>query len=192
VVDNQSTVQINVLQGERQLAAENKSLGRFELVGIPPAPRGVPQVEVTFAIDSNGIVNVSARDMATNLSQSIQLNPAGGLSESEVQRLVAEADRNSQADLERREIRQLKNRLEGLMYSNERVFTQFRDVLPDTDVRRIQESLSRARQAISNERRADLEAAIYDLNTVSRMLSDVMLTRATGLGADIDLGSLGS
>jgi molecular chaperone DnaK len=193
VVDNQSTVQINVLQGERQLAAENKSLGRFELVGIPPAPRGVPQVEVTFAIDSNGIVNVSARDMATNLSQSIQLNPAGGLSEGEVQRLVAEADRNSQADLERREIRQLKNRLEGLIYSNERVFNQFRDVVQDTDVRRIQESLSRGRQAINNERRADLEAAIYDLNTVSRTLSDVMLTRATGNGADdIDFGSLGS
>jgi molecular chaperone DnaK len=190
VVDNQSTVQINVLQGERQLAAENKSLGRFELVGIPPAPRGVPQVEVTFAIDSNGIVNVSARDMATNLSQSIQLNPAGGLSESEVQRLVAEADRNSQADLERREIRQLKNRLEGLIYSNDRVFNQFRDVVQDTDVRRIQESLSRGRQAINNERRADLEAAIYDLNTVSRMLSDLMLTRATGLGSDIDLGDL--
>ncbi|HEX4498095.1 MAG TPA: molecular chaperone DnaK [Thermoanaerobaculia bacterium] len=193
VVDNQSTVQINVLQGERQLAAENKSLGRFELVGIPPAPRGVPQVEVTFAIDSNGIVNVSARDMATNLSQSIQLNPAGGLSEGEVQRLVAEADRNSQADLERREIRQLKNRLEGLIYSNDRVFNQFRDVVQETDVRRIQESLSRGRQAINNERRADLEAAIYDLNTVSRLLSDVMLTRATGLGTDgIDFGSLGS
>src|SRR6201747_884818 len=151
VVDNQSTVQINVLQGERQLAAENKSLGRFELVGIPAAPRGVPQVEVSFAIDSNGIVNVSARDMATNLSQSIQINPAGGLSASEVQRLVAEADRNSQADLERREIRQLKNRLEGLIYNNERVFNQFRDVLQDTDVRRIQESLMRGRQALNNE-----------------------------------------
>ncbi|HEY0554875.1 MAG TPA: molecular chaperone DnaK, partial [Thermoanaerobaculia bacterium] len=190
VVDNQSTVQINVLQGERQLAAENKSLGRFELVGIPPAPRGVPQVEVSFAIDSNGIVNVSARDMATNLSQSIQINPAGGLSESEVQRLVAEADRNSQADLERREIRQLKNRLEGLIYNNERVFNQFRDVLPDTDVRRIQESLMRGRQSLNNERRADLEASIYDLNTVSRTLSDAMLTKATGLGADIDFGDL--
>ncbi len=125
-------------------------------------------------------------------SQSIQLNPAGGLSESEVQRLVAEADRNSQADLERREIRQLKNRLEGLIYSNERVFNQFRDVLQDTDVKRTQESLMRARQAINNERRADLEAAIYDLNTISRRYSGVMLTRATGLGADIDFGSLGS
>jgi molecular chaperone DnaK len=180
VVDNQSTVQINVLQGERQLAAENKSLGRFELVGIPPAPRGVPQVEVTFAIDSNGIVNVSARDMATNLSQSIQINPAGGLSEAEVQRLVDEADRNSHADLERREIRQLKNRLEGLIYSNDRVFGQFRDMLQEADARRIHDALLAARMAINNEKRADLEAAIYDLNTVSRTLSDVMLTRAGG------------
>jgi molecular chaperone DnaK len=182
VVDNQSTVAVHVVQGERQLAAENKSLGRFELVGVPPAPRGVPQIEVTFAIDSNGIVNVSARDMATNLSQSIQINPAGGLSETEVQRLVDEADRNSQADVERREIRQLKNRLEGLIYSNERVFAQFRDILQDGDGRRIHEALTHARNALNNEKRADLEAAIYDLNTVSRTLSDVMLTRASGFG----------
>ena len=85
VVDNQDTVEVHVLQGEREIAAENKSLGRFELVGIPPAPRGVPQIEVTFDIDSNGIVNVSARDMATNQSQSIQINPAGGLSEEEIE-----------------------------------------------------------------------------------------------------------
>ena len=150
-------------------------------MGIPPAPRGVPQIEVTFAIDSNGIVNVSARDMATNLSQSIQINPAGGLSEAEVQRLVAEADRNSQADLERREIRQLKNRLEGLIYSNERVFGQFRDMLQD-DRRPADPRVSDARAPwrSTTSKRADLEAAIYDLNTVSRTLSDVMLTRASG------------
>src|SRR5436305_10887654 len=177
VVDNQSTVQIHVVQGERQLATENKSLGRFELVGIPPAPRGVPQIEVTFAIDSNGIVNVSARDMATNLSQSIQINPAGGLSEAEVQRLIDEADRNSQADLERRELRQLKNRLEGLIYSNERVFGQFRDMLQESDVKRIHEALLQARMALNREKRAELEAAIYDLNAVSRTPSDIILTR---------------
>jgi molecular chaperone DnaK len=182
VVDNQTTVAVNVLQGERHIASENKSLGRFELVGIPQAPRGVPQVEVTFAIDSNGIVNVSARDMATNLSQSIQINPAGGLSEAEVQRLVAEADRNSQADIDRREVRQLKNRLEGLIYSNERVFGQFRDMLQEMDVKRIHEALLQSRMALNRERRAELEAAIYDLNAVSRTLSDIMLTRAGGTG----------
>jgi molecular chaperone DnaK len=182
VVDNQSTVQVHVLQGERQLAMENKSLGRFELVGVPPAPRGMPQIEVTFAIDSNGIVNVSARDMATNLTQSIQINPAGGLSEAEVQRLVAEADRNSQSDQERRELRMLKNRLEGLIYTNEKVFGQFRDMLQEGDVRKIHEALMQSRTALNNERRADMEAAIYDLNSVSRTLSDVMLTRAGGIG----------
>jgi len=180
VVDNQTTVAVNVLQGERQIASENKTLGRFELVGIPQAPRGVPQIEVTFAIDSNGIVNVSARDMATNLSQSIQINPAGGLSEAEVQRLVAEADRNSQADVDRREVRQLKNRLEGLIYSNERVFGQFRDMLKETDVKRIHEALLQSRMALNQELRAELEAAIYDLSAVSRTLSDIMLTRAGG------------
>jgi len=183
VVDNQSTVAVNVLQGERQIAAENRSLGRFELVGIPQAPRGVPQIEVTFAIDSNGIVNVAARDMATNLSQSIQINPAGGLSEAEVQRLVAEADRNSQADIDRREVRQLKNRLEGLIYSNERVFGQFRDILQEADTKRIHEALLQSRMALNQEQRAELEAAIYDLNAVSRTLSDVMLTRTSGSGA---------
>jgi molecular chaperone DnaK len=180
VVDNQSTVEVHVLQGERQIAGENKSLGRFELVGIPPAPRGVPQVEVTFAIDSNGIVNVSARDVATNLSQSIQINPAGGLSEDEVQRLVAEADKSSHADAERRDIRQLKNRLEGLIYSNDRVFEQFRDMLQEADAKKIHEALLQARMAVTNEKRADLEAAIFDLNSVSRTLSDIMLTRSGG------------
>jgi molecular chaperone DnaK len=180
VVDNQDTVEIHVLQGERQIAAENRSLGRFELVGIPPAPRGVPQIEVTFALDSNGIVNVSARDLATNLTQSIQITPAGGLSEEEIKRLVDEADRNNQNDLQKREIRQFKNRLEGLIYSNERVFEQFRDMLPENDSKKIHEALLQARMALNNEQRAELEAAIYDLNSVSRTLSDVMLSKASG------------
>jgi molecular chaperone DnaK len=177
VVDNQDTVEIHTLQGEREIAAENKSLGRFELVGIPPAPRGVPQIEVTFAIDSNGIVNVSARDMATNLSQSIQINPAGGLSREEVERLVEEADAHALADRQRREMRQLKNRLEGLVYNNQRVFDQFRDTLDDERRRKIHESLLQARVALSKDDRGELEVAMYDLNSISRMLSDVMLER---------------
>jgi molecular chaperone DnaK len=180
VVDNQDTVEVHVVQGERQIAAENKSLGRFELVGIPPSPRGVPQIEVTFALDSNGIVNVAARDMATNLSQSMQINPSGGLSQDEITRLVAEADQNNKSDVEKREIRQLKNRLEGLIYSNERVYEQFRDMLPEDDSKRIHENLLQARVAKTNEQRAELEAAIFDLSSVSRTLSDVMLSKASG------------
>jgi len=182
VVDNQDTVRVHVLQGERQLANQNKSLGRFELVGIPPAPRGIPQIEVTFAIDSNGIVNVSARDLATNLSQSMQINPAGGLSESEVRRLVEEANEHAQADGKRRELRQLKNRVEGLIYSNERVYTQFRPLLPEASARRIHEVLLGARVALGNETQAELEAAMYDLNSVAQILSEVMLSNARGPG----------
>ncbi|MCP4202909.1 MAG: molecular chaperone DnaK [bacterium] len=175
VVDNQDTVEIHVLQGERELSAENKSLGRFELVGIPSAPRGVPQIEVSFAIDSNGIVNVSARDMATNKSQGLQINPAGGLTKDEIERLVQEAEVHGREDSQRREVRRLKNRLEGLIYTNERVFEQFQKMLSNDDRRRVRETLIQARMALAADDRADLEAAMFDLNSVSRQLSELML-----------------
>ncbi len=178
VIDNQDTVEIHVLQGEREIAAENRSLGCFELVGIPPAPRGVPQIEVTFAIDSNGIVNVSARDLATALSQSIEINPAGGLSPEEIHRLVQESEEHRQADLQRKELTRLKNRLEGLIYNNERVFLQFQDILPEEDRRRVNDTLLRSRLARAEGGRAELEAAMYDLNAVSRLLSDAMLRQS--------------
>ncbi|MGB5814418.1 MAG: molecular chaperone DnaK [Thermoanaerobaculia bacterium] len=182
VVDNQDTVEIHVLQGEREIAAENKSLGRFELVGVPPAPRGVPQIEVTFAIDSNGIVNVSARDLATNRSQSVQINPAGGLTKDEIERLVEEAAEHSQADTERREMRRLKNRLEGLIYTNERVFDQFQDMLATDERKLVRDTLLMARMALANDDRAELEAALFDLNSVSRQLSELMLEGIDDIG----------
>jgi molecular chaperone DnaK len=180
VVDNQDTVEIHVLQGEREIAAENRSLGKFDLVGIPPAPRGVPQVEVTFAIDSNGIVNVSARDMATNQSQGIEINPAGGLSQEEIERLVDEAREHEHADQQRKEARLIKNRLEGLIYTNQRVYDQFQEHLDQEDRKRIHDILIQARVALSGDDQAELEAAIYDLNSISRVLSDVMLNQAGG------------
>jgi molecular chaperone DnaK len=175
VVDNQDTVEIHVLQGEREIAQENKSLGRFELVGIPPAPRGVAQIEVNFAIDSNGIVNVSARDLATNKSQSVQINPAGGLSRDEIDRLVQEAEEHSVADNQRRHMRRLRNRLEGLIYVNERVFERFQEVLKTTDRKRVRDTLTKARAALTSDDRVDLEASIFDLNTISGELSNLML-----------------
>ena len=180
VVDNQDTVEVHVLQGEREIAAENRSLGKFELVGVPPAPRGVPQIEVTFAIDSNGIVSVSARDLATNQSQTVQINPAGGLSKDEIERLVHEADEYVQADVQRRDMRRIKNRLEGLIYTNERVFEQFREVIPEADLKKIHETMLRARMALMNEVRADLEASMFDLNGISKLLSEVMLDKMGG------------
>ena len=187
VVDNQDKVEIHVMQGEREIASENKSLGKFDLVGVPPAPRGVPQIEVTFAIDSNGIVNVSARDMATNRSQSVQINPAGGLTKEEIDRLIEEAEDYSREDAERRELRRLKNRLEGLIYTNERVFEQLQDTVSETERQRVREIILKSRMALASGDRADLEAAMFDLNSVSRQLSDFMLQNVDG----VDQGDAG-
>ena len=161
--------------GRARDLAENKSLGRFELVGVPPAPRGVPQIEVAFAIDSNGMVNVSARDLTTNKSQSIQVNPASGLSENEIERLVSEAQEFATKDGERRELRRLRNRLEGLIYTNDKVFRQFQDMMEGEVRKEIHDALLRARTALSQEDHTVLEAAVFDLNTLSQKLSEMML-----------------
>ncbi len=175
VVDNQDTVEIHVLQGERDIAAENKSLGKFDLVGIPNSPRGVPQIEVTFAIDSNGIVNVAARDLATNKSQSVQINPAGGLNKDEIDRLVEEAEQHSQMDQERRETARLRNRLEGMLLTNERVFEQFGEMLSDAERRTTRELLLTARGALGSSNRNEMETMAFDLSALSRKLSNLML-----------------
>ncbi len=157
VADNQSVVEIHVLQGEREIAKDNKSLGRFELVGIPTAPRGVPQIEVTFAIDSNGIVNVSARDLATGKAQGMQINPAGGLSQSEIDKIIKEASAFAEADHERREIAAIRNRLEGMIASNERVLGEFGGALADDERERIEETLKRSREIAAGESREALQ-----------------------------------
>ncbi len=181
VTDNQHSVEIQVLQGERELASENKSLGRFELVGIPPAPRGVPQIEVTFAIDSNGIVQVTARDLATGREQSIQVNPAGGLSKEEIDRMIAEADRMRKEDMRRREIRLLRNKLEGLLYTNERVFKEFGSLLEAPINEKVKGALEHGRRVLESEDQAVLQSAIDAVQAVARHLTEVMLTDPTRL-----------
>ena len=178
VADNQSTVEVHALQGERPLARDNKSLGRFELVGIPAAPRGVPQIEVTFAIDSNGIVNVSAKDQATGKSQSIQITPAGGLSSEEVERLIREAEENATSDASRREVRIARAKLEGIVSSNERVFAEFGRMLDDEQKQEIESTLQRARSASVAESSDEIQAAIADMQGVSKSLTGAMLKRA--------------
>jgi len=178
VADNQSVVEIHVLQGEREVAGENKSLGRFELVGIPAAPRGVPQIEVNFAIDSNGIVNVSARDLATGKAQGIQINPAGGLSQAEIDRIIHEASSFADADRQRREISQMKNRLEGMLASNERVFAEFLTAFAADERERIEETLKRSHEIAATDSRDALKEAIFDMQGVSKLLTRVMLQRS--------------
>ncbi|MCP4896714.1 MAG: molecular chaperone DnaK [bacterium] len=183
VADNQTTVEVHVLQGERGIASENRSLGRFDLVGIPPAPRGVPQIEVTFSIDSNGIVNVGARDLATGKEQGIEVNPAGGLSKMEIDTLIAEADKFRHDDSRRRETRQLQNRLEGLLHSNERVVREFGGSLSQTEREQARSTLNRARKALASEERSVLEEAIGAVQEVSQLLTQViMVDPAQALG----------
>ena len=183
VSDNQSKVQVHVLQGEREFARENKSLGKFDLVGIPPAPRGVPQIEVIFAIDSNGIVNVTARDQATGQSTGVQINPAGGLSKDEIDRLVSEAMEHSRTDAQRREIRMLQNKLEGMIYTNEKVFREFGKLLNEGDRERVSNIIAKAKESATAEHKQTLQDAIFELQGASRVLTSVMLYNPMKMGA---------
>jgi molecular chaperone DnaK len=182
VADGQSKVQVHVLQGEREFSRENKSLGKFDLVGIPPAPRGVPQIEVTFAIDSNGIVNVTARDQATGASQGVQINPAGGLSKEEIDRIIHDATEHQRADSARREIRVLQNKLEGMIYTNDKVFKEFGKLLNEQDRERVQKILNRAKDAANSEEKQQINDAIYELQGASRILTSVMLYNPMKVG----------
>jgi len=175
VSDNQTRVTVHVLQGEREFANENKSLGKFDLVGIPPSPRGVPQIEVTFAIDSNGIVNVTARDQATGQSQGVQINPAGGLSKDEIDRIINDASAHQRADAARRELRLLANKLDGMIYTNEKVFREFGKLLKEDERDRVQGIITKAREAVGAEDKQRINDAIYDLQSASRILTSVML-----------------
>jgi molecular chaperone DnaK len=175
VADNQNKVQIHVLQGERDFARENKSLGKFELVGIPPAPRGVPQIEVTFSIDSNGIVNVTASDQATGQSRGVQINPAGGLSKEEIERLVTEASEHQRLDAARREVRMLQNKLEGMIYTNEKVFREFGKLLSDGDRGKVQTIIGHAKEMVVSDDKQRLTDATYELQDAARLLTTVML-----------------
>ena len=144
--DNQNAVTIRVFQGEREMAADNKLLGQFDLVGIPPAPRGVPQIEVTFDIDANGIVNVSAKDKATGKEQSIRIQASGGLSDAEIKRMVKEAESHAEEDKKRRELVEAKNQAEALIHSTEKIAEGLRRQGPGRPTRRVVETAHRRAQ----------------------------------------------
>lgn len=149
--DGQTQVGIKVLQGEREMAADNKILGQFDLVGIPPAPRGVPQIEVTFDIDANGIVNVSARDKATGKEQAITIHPSGGLSEADIQNMVKEAEMYSQKDQERKKLIEAKNQADNTIYSVEKSLNEYKDKLPANIVNEIESAVADLKKAIEGE-----------------------------------------
>jgi molecular chaperone DnaK len=189
VADSQTKVQVHVLQGEREFAKENKSLGKFDLVGIPPAPRGVPQIEVTFSLDSNGIVNVTAVDMATGQSTGVQINPAGGLSKDEIDRLVKEAQEHSKSDQQRREQRALANRLEGMIYTNEKVFREFGKLLSEEDRDKVAKVIAKSKEVLNSESKQAINEALFDLQVASKILTSVMLYNPMKSNISMDEGA---
>jgi len=175
VTDNQTKVEVHVLQGEREVAAHNKSLGRFELVGIPPSPKGVPQIEVAFDIDTNGIVHVSARDQSTTLEQRIVVSPSSGLSEREVSDIIADARKHAEEDRVRAELLKIQQRLEGLLDSNDKTFTEFGYLLDEENRKTVQRTLAEARKTLSGTNVAESTACLEKLQEASKILTDVIL-----------------
>ena len=183
--DNQPAVSIHVLQGERELAQYNKTLGKFDLVGIPPAPRGVPQVEVSFDIDANGIVNVGAKDLGTGKTQSIRITASSGLSEEEIQRMVKDAEANAGEDKKRTETIQAKNQLDSLVYQTEKSLKEFGDKVEASLKSEVESAISSAKAEIERGDLTGLKAATDVLNAANAKLAEHVYSKAGGApGAD--------
>ncbi len=177
--DNQPAVSIHVLQGEREMAADNKTLGRFELVGIPAAPRGMPQIEVTFDIDANGIVNVSAKDLGTGKEQAIKITSSSGLSDSEVERMVQEAEQYADDDKKRRDSAELRNQAETLLYSTEKTMGELGDKLPEADKEKITAVSEQLRKSLGGDDPEAIRSDIEALTQASHKLAELLYSQAS-------------
>jgi molecular chaperone DnaK len=184
--DNQSAVTIRVFQGEREMAADNKLLGQFDLVGIPPAPRGVPQVEVTFDIDANGIVHVGAKDLGTGKEQSIQITASSGLSKEEVDRMVREASSHAEEDKKRREVIDARNQLDGLVYQTEKTLGEHGSTLDAATRGAIESALADGKKALESQDVAQIKAATDALARASHKLAEAMYAKASQGGGAAD------
>jgi molecular chaperone DnaK len=172
--DNQPSVEINVLQGEREMSKDNRSLGKFHLDGIPPAPRGIPQVEVTFDIDANGILNVSAKDKGTHKEQKITITDNTGLSDSEIENMVKDAETNSAADKERREKVDAKNQLDSLVYNTEKTIKDNKDKFSEDDIKAVEATITEAKQAIESDDLAKIKEQTEALSQASHTLAQTL------------------
>jgi molecular chaperone DnaK len=178
--DNQTSVEIHVLQGERPMAKDNRTLGKFQLVGIPPAPRGMPQIEVTFDIDANGIVNVSAKDRGTGKSQEITITASSGLAKEEVERMVDDAKSHADEDKVRRDEIEARNRVDTLVYATEKTLRENREKLAEADVTAVETALADARKALDEGGKERLERAATDLTQASHRLAETLYQKASG------------
>ncbi|MGD8458898.1 MAG: molecular chaperone DnaK, partial [Desulfobacterales bacterium] len=177
--DNQPAVSIHVLQGEREMAANNKTLGRFELVGIPPAPRGIPQIEVTFDIDANGIVNVSAKDQATGKEQSIQITASSGLSQEEIDKLVKDAEMHAEEDKAKRELVEARNSADALIYSTEKSISELGDKVDSETKTNVEAQIAELRKAMEGEDAAEIKRVSNELTKASHKLAEAMYQQAS-------------
>jgi len=175
--DGQTSVEIHVLQGERPMARDNRTLGRFHLVGIAPAPRGVPQIEVTFDIDANGILHVSARDQGTGKEQAITITASTGLTKDEIDRMVKEAEAHAAEDARRKEEIELRNKLDADVYGTEKLLNENRDKLSSDDIQPVEEALKEAKSALEEGSAERIKAASERLQKASFRLGEVMYQR---------------
>lgn len=176
--DSQPAVTIHVLQGEREMAVDNRSLGRFDLVGIPPAPRGVPQIEVTFDIDANGIVHVSAKDMGTGKEQKIKIQPSSGLTEEEIEKMRKEAETHAEDDKNRRELAETKNQADTLIYTTEKSLKDIGDKIEEGEKKKISAGLDKVKEAIKGDDTAKIKKASEELTQASHKLAEAIYQQA--------------
>ncbi|MBL8535842.1 MAG: molecular chaperone DnaK [Hyphomonadaceae bacterium] len=187
--DNQNAVTIRVFQGEREMAADNRPLGQFDLVGIPPAPRGMPQVEVTFDIDANGIVSVSAKDKATNKEQSMRIQPSGGLSDDDIKRMVREAEEHASDDKARRELVEAKNQGESLAHATEKQLQENGDKIPASDKAAIEAAIAALRTSLGTDNTSDIAAKTQALVQASMKIGEALYGGQQGGGGDAGGGA---
>jgi molecular chaperone DnaK len=181
--DNQTAVSIHVVQGEREMAKFNRTLGRFDLIGIPPAPRGVPQIEVTFDIDANGIVNVSAKDMATGKEQKIRIEASSGLSEEEIKKMVKDAEAHAAEDKKMRETVDTRNKAEQLIFATEKAVKEHGDKVAEEDKKKIEEAITKLKETIKGESVEAMNKGVEELSTAAHKLSEEMYKAAQAAGA---------
>jgi len=176
--DNQSAVTIRVFQGEREMAADNKILGQFDLVGIPSAPRGVPQIEVTFDIDANGIVHVTAKDKATGKEQQIRIQASGGLSDADIEKMVKDAEANADTDKKKRELIEAKNQAESMIHQTEKSISELGSQVPAEEKKAAEDAITALRGALAGEDKADIEAKTTALMQASMKIGELAYRRA--------------
>jgi molecular chaperone DnaK len=190
--DNQTAVTINVLQGEREFATDNRPLGRFDLVGIPPAPRGMPQVEVTFDIDANGIVNVSAKDLGTGKEQKIQITPSSGLSEEEIKKMVNDAEMNRSADEEKKKVVTARNELDGLTYSVEKTLKENEAKVDAAAKGEVESAVAAAKSALEGNDFDKMKSALENLQKASNKMAEQLYKQQTADAGAAGAGAAGN